>query len=262
MEKFFTFVLLLIAFTATAQDIKEIKFTTGTVTYENIQAPVRRSEAGEIEKYLASGGKNASIATALMRIEKELDDAQAYLRAGKKMVSWLPHTYSLIAQVKKAESKFSVAEYTQEAKLYEVYNERLALRQRQQYAAADSFKKIQKRQEVRAQKETEAMKMARLRKQDSVKRVYDSLGRIALLRETKAREEFCIKKFGKEFGPQIANGQVANGMNQEMCLTAWGEPSNKKKTEREGVKIEIWNYGPTGWLKFQDGLLVASSGVK
>lgn len=264
MSRIFTIILFFVCFYCNAQDVKEIKFTTSSFTYEGKQANIRRSNAGEIEKYLASGGKNAAIATALMRLEKDLADAQAYLNAGKRKIDWLPHIYSLIGLVKKVEPKFPLEDYEQEAKLYESYNERLSIKERAQYAKADSFKKTQKWQQVKVQprQETEAMKMAKLRRQDSIKHVYDSLGKLALRRETKAREELFIKKFGKEFGPKIAEGNVANGMNQEMCLNAWGEPTAKKQTEREGVKIEIWNYGTTGWLKFQDGLLVASSGAK
>ena len=71
-----------------------------------------------------------------------------------------------------------------------------------------------------------------------------------------ARINELIKKYGKKFGTKIANGQVELGMTKNMCLAAWGEPGNIRKTATaNGGTNEKWFYGRVAFLYFKGNVL-------
>ncbi len=242
---------------ALAQDVNEIKYKVDSVRYNGVAVPVRRSEDGELNKYIAMGGKNFDVARPLMVLEDGLTNARAYMEAGTRKIVWLPGLHEQIAKIKKVMPKFDLAAYEQELKLYETYNTNFANRLKTQQANIDSVRQAAERQRAiendRRIAEEIMRKKQKARNTDSIKRAYDSLMVIAAKNEALADRNYNIKKYGPEYGPLISAGQVRVGMTQEMCVAALGEPLKKEKGSEEGV--EIWKYRGYG-LKFKAGKLI------
>lgn len=249
-------VCIFISFAASGQDINEIRYNVDTIRYGVIEAPSRRSLPGELNKYIASGGKNFTVAQPLMALEDGLSNARAFALAGKRKIAWLPGLYDQLAKVKKAMPKFRVSEYEQELKLYETYNANFESALLRQQSNIDSVRRAAERQKAiendkKIAAEVRKRNMVK-RNTDSLKRSYDSLMAIAAKNEAKAHRDYNIKKFGPEFGPLVATGQVKVGMTDEMCLAALGEPLKK---EKRANGEEVWKYRGYG-LKFKAGKLI------
>lgn len=74
-----------------------------------------------------------------------------------------------------------------------------------------------------------------------------------------AKEAFrqeCIAKYGERLGVLISEHKVVLGMNQEMCLKAWGKPYRKAKVMFRGSLHEVWEYDWNHALYFQNGILM------
>jgi hypothetical protein len=262
MKKLTCILLIFAALAATAQDVKQIAYTVHTVQFAELQAPARRSNDGEIPKYLKAGGKNFEIANTLMKLERSLVDAEAYIKTGTKQINWLPHMYTLLSQVLKTDTKFDVSEYSQEIRLYEAYNKILATQEKQRFVRADSLKKAGIWISEKEQQKADSIARIKTQKQDSINKAYESYSKALLAGEQKAYKDVCIKKYGALFGPLVADRMVTAGMTKAMCLEAWGEPTSRKPVTENGITMEVWNYGPSEWLKFKNDELVATSQKK
>ena len=51
-----------------------------------------------------------------------------------------------------------------------------------------------------------------------------------------------ISKYGSEFAGNIKNHKVAINMTKEMCLKAWGYPSERYSTTNRLGTVEAWGY--------------------
>lgn len=69
------------------------------------------------------------------------------------------------------------------------------------------------------------------------------------------RLQQMIEKYGKNKGRLIAARKVWTSISPEMALDAWGEPSNKQKTELNNLVSERWTYPDGRFLYFENGLL-------
>ena len=75
--------------------------------------------------------------------------------------------------------------------------------------------------------------------------------------ELENRKKEMIRKYGKYFGPIIAQRKVKIGMTKKMCIDSWGEPSKINKTIGSFGVQEQWVYGSieASYLYFENGKL-------
>lgn len=73
---------------------------------------------------------------------------------------------------------------------------------------------------------------------------------------TTERRDHIIKKYGHEYGSQIALRQVALGMTPEMVLEAWGEPYRKSACQNETETAESWAFDRNRYVNFENGKAV------
>lgn len=254
-------IALFIFFTAraAAQDINvnQVVYTIiDTLRYKDMKAPVRRSNEGELTRYMASGGKNFDVARPLQVLEDGLENARAYLQKTNKKIAWLPNMREQLVKIKRAMPKFKVAEYEEELKIYEAYNKQMETRRQNQYANIDSVREAKElaAQRKKAEEEAKVNKkiIAKQRYDDSMRKIYFAQMAAAVAKEARANQEDYVKKYGKIYGPLIADGKVAPGMTKDMCRAALGEPKSKTTTEGDGN--EAWEYG-LYQLKFKNGEL-------
>ncbi|HXD93979.1 MAG TPA: hypothetical protein VNX01_12260 [Bacteroidia bacterium] len=64
-----------------------------------------------------------------------------------------------------------------------------------------------------------------------------------------------IKKYGKNFGAKVANGDVAMGMTKNMCRDAWGEPIRIQETKVTNGTTEKWFYSSNRFLFFTGNMV-------
>lgn len=76
-------------------------------------------------------------------------------------------------------------------------------------------------------------------------------------RERESFEKNMIEKYGEKLGKMIINGQVAIGMNKEMCRCSWGKPIEINTTTVANHVHEQWVYSGYCYLYFDDGILTA-----
>lgn len=66
-----------------------------------------------------------------------------------------------------------------------------------------------------------------------------------------------IKEYGEKNGTLIANGQVVIGMTKEMCVAAWGRPTNvNTTTTASGTRDQYVYRDKNAYLYFENGKLV------
>lgn len=75
-----------------------------------------------------------------------------------------------------------------------------------------------------------------------------------LIQEAIAKEN--IEKYGKYYGELINAREVILGMNEEMCLRAWGNPMFTSKTIVAGLVRDNWFYSLSSFLCFDNGKLI------
>lgn len=75
-------------------------------------------------------------------------------------------------------------------------------------------------------------------------------------KEALLRREECIKLFGKTIGPDIAEGRIKIGMTKEMCIYAWGKPTDINRTITRNTVREQWVYDLGTYLYFENDKLV------
>jgi hypothetical protein len=75
-------------------------------------------------------------------------------------------------------------------------------------------------------------------------------------RKRQAEKQSLIAKYGAKYGALVFDHKVTLGMTKEMCLKAWGKPRNKViRRVRFGTQ-EVWYYGVSQYLVFDNGVLV------
>jgi hypothetical protein len=75
-------------------------------------------------------------------------------------------------------------------------------------------------------------------------------------RKRQAEKQSLIAKYGAKFGALVFEHKVTLGMTKEMCLKAWGKPRNKViRRVRFGTQ-EVWFYGVSQYLVFDNSVLV------
>lgn len=72
----------------------------------------------------------------------------------------------------------------------------------------------------------------------------------------KERKITYISKYGQTFGEAVAEGKVMIGMTQEMCMDAWGYPTDRFQTTTSGATTSTWMYNYKTYLYFTNGKLV------
>ena len=76
-----------------------------------------------------------------------------------------------------------------------------------------------------------------------------------------SRTDQLIRKYGKEIGNRIANGQVWKGMTDKMLEDSWGKPDKiDKNVEKWGVFTQ-WYYGDITYF-FRDGKMTDWEEIK
>ena len=66
------------------------------------------------------------------------------------------------------------------------------------------------------------------------------------------KQSLCIAKYGKNYGPLIAQKRIEPGMNAEMCKASWGSPWKQIQNNQ----IERWYYNWNYILHFEKKVLV------
>lgn len=72
---------------------------------------------------------------------------------------------------------------------------------------------------------------------------------------SRIQRESLILKYGQKYGSLIADKKVAVGMTKEMCIAAWGKPSDINKTTTAYGVREQWVYNLKTYLYFDDDIL-------
>ncbi len=71
----------------------------------------------------------------------------------------------------------------------------------------------------------------------------------------RVKRESLILKYGQKYGSLIAERKVVIGMTKEMCVAAWGKPSEINKTTATYGVHEQWVYNIKTYLYFDDDIL-------
>ncbi len=64
-----------------------------------------------------------------------------------------------------------------------------------------------------------------------------------------------VKKYGRESGDRVLNGQIWKGMTKEMVMDSWGKPDKKHKDVYKWGTFEQWYYGDVTYF-FKNGKLI------
>ena len=75
-------------------------------------------------------------------------------------------------------------------------------------------------------------------------------------RKRQAEKQSLIAKYGAKYGALVFEHKVTLGMTKEMCQQAWGRPRNKVIRRLLNGTQEVWSYGVSQYLVFDNGVLV------
>lgn len=70
-----------------------------------------------------------------------------------------------------------------------------------------------------------------------------------------ARSDQIIKRYGREIGKRIVNGQVWKGMTEKMLEDSWGKPDKIAKNKEKWGTFTQWYYGSITYY-FRDGKMI------
>lgn len=70
-----------------------------------------------------------------------------------------------------------------------------------------------------------------------------------------ARSEQLLKKYGREIGKRIVNGQVWKGMSERMLEDSWGKPDKITKNKEKWGTYTQWYYGSITYF-FENGKMI------
>lgn len=76
-----------------------------------------------------------------------------------------------------------------------------------------------------------------------------------------ARINSLIKKYGREVGLRISNGQIWKGMTDKMLEESWGKPDNITKNKEKWGTFTQWYYGKITYF-FRDGIMTGWEEIK
>ena len=68
------------------------------------------------------------------------------------------------------------------------------------------------------------------------------------------RKQYLYKKYGPQNGELVFDRRVREGMPEEMCLDAWGEPKEKTTTYGPFGLSGQWLYGGSKYIYFEGGI--------
>lgn len=70
-----------------------------------------------------------------------------------------------------------------------------------------------------------------------------------------ARSDQIIKRYGRDVGKRIVNGQVWKGMTEKMLEDSWGKPDKITKNKKKWGTFTQWYYGSITYF-FRDGKMI------
>ena len=70
-----------------------------------------------------------------------------------------------------------------------------------------------------------------------------------------ARIDALGRKYGKEIGNRISQGQVWKGMTEEMLQDSWGKPDRINSNKEKWGLFTQWSYGDITYF-FKDGVMI------
>lgn len=86
----------------------------------------------------------------------------------------------------------------------------------------------------------------------------DSLNNLLVEMEERcksARSEKVIRKYGRDVGKRILQGQVWKGMSEKMLEESWGKPDRITKNKEKWGTFTQWYYGDITYF-FRDGEMI------
>ena len=69
-----------------------------------------------------------------------------------------------------------------------------------------------------------------------------------------SRKSQLERKYGKDLGSRVANGQVWKGMSEKMLEDSWGKPDKISKNKEKWGTFSQWYYGEITYF-FNNGLM-------
>ena len=70
-----------------------------------------------------------------------------------------------------------------------------------------------------------------------------------------ARFDQLVRKYGKENGNRIANGQIWKGMTEKMLEDSWGKPDKINTNKEKWGVFSQWTYGDITYF-FREGKMI------
>ena len=87
-----------------------------------------------------------------------------------------------------------------------------------------------------------------------LKSYYDNAKALNIAAKNKRKAEL-IKKYGASTANLILQGKIRIGMTKDMCIDAWGNPSDINKTTGSFGVHEQWVYGLGSYVYFENGVI-------
>lgn len=87
-----------------------------------------------------------------------------------------------------------------------------------------------------------------------LKAYYDNVKALALAAKNKRKADLT-RKYGASTANLILQGKIRIGMTKDMCMDAWGSPSDINKTTGSFGVHEQWVYGLNSYVYFENGVI-------
>lgn len=87
-----------------------------------------------------------------------------------------------------------------------------------------------------------------------LKSYYDNVKALNIAAKNKRKAELA-KKYGASNANLILQGKIRTGMTKDMCIDAWGNPSDINKTTGSFGVHEQWVYGLGSYVYFENGII-------
>lgn len=87
-----------------------------------------------------------------------------------------------------------------------------------------------------------------------LKSYYDDVKALNIAAKNKKKADLT-RKYGASNANLILQGKIRIGMTQEMCIDAWGNPSDVNKTSGSFGVHEQWVYGVGSYVYFENGII-------
>ena len=112
----------------------------------------------------------------------------------------------------------------------------------------DSIAEVNRQENIEKQKEQNVI-------QEKLQTEQDKKNKIDYAEKQKQRRIKLIEKYGETDGELIFKGKVRIGMSKEMCIEAWGKPSQINRTTNAYGTHEQWVYNLKSYLYFDSDAL-------